>query len=146
MNYSVRGGAGIGFKTKSITNKSYWSQFFFDWLFFFTIILVMLNIINGIIVDTFQALREQNNEKEEVRENVCYICSIKRSKFEVKGLNFSDHQTYEHNILNYFHYIIKIQKTDEHDLNSMDFQVLNFIRDSRTDFFPVKKALSLNKN
>ncbi len=105
----------------------------------------MLNIINGIIVDTFQALREQNNEKEYVRENVCYICSIKRSKFEVKGLNFAEHQIIEHNILNYFHYIIKIQKTDEHDLNSMDFQVLNFIRESRTDFFPVKKAISLHK-
>ena len=103
----------------------------------------MLNIINGIIVDTFQALREQNNAKEDVRTNVCYICSIKRSKFEVKGLNFAEHQGADHNILNYFHYIIKIQKVDEHDLNSMDFQVLMFIKEFRTDFFPVKKSISL---
>jgi len=106
----------------------------------------MLNIINGIIVDTFQALREQNNEKEDVRENVCYICSIKRAKFEVKGFNFSEHQELDHNILNYFHYIIKIQKTDEHDLNSMDYQVLMFIKEMRTDFFPVKKSISLLKH
>jgi len=105
----------------------------------------MLNIINGIIVDTFQALREHNNVKEDVRQNVCYICSIKRSKFEVKGIDFDEHLNNEHNIRNYFHYIIKIQQIDEHNLNSTDFQVLNFLKDSRTDFFPVKKALSLNK-
>ena len=103
----------------------------------------MLNIINGIIVDTFQALREQNNEKEHVKNNVCYICSIDRSKFEMKGVDYDYHLQKEHNILNYFHYIIKVLRTFEQDLNSMDFEVLKAIKASSTDFFPVKKALSL---
>ncbi len=103
----------------------------------------MLNVINGIIVDTFQALREQNNLKEDIKANLCYICSLNRSKFEIKGINFNYHTLCEHSILNYFYYVFKIQLTDEQELNSLDYQVLNSIKELRTDFFPVKKALSL---
>ena len=103
----------------------------------------MLNIINGIIVDTFQALREQNNEKENVLNNVCYICSIERGDFEIKGVDYENHILKEHNVLNYFHYILKVQTSDQQNLNSMDYEVLNAMNDNRTDFFPVKKAISL---
>ena len=142
FNYGIRSGS-LGLPLKKIEEKQYWSEFIFDWVFYFILILIMLNIINGIIVDTFQALREQNNEKEHVKNNVCYICSIDRSKFEMKGVDYDYHLQKEHNILNYFHYIIKVLRTFEQDLNSMDFEVLKAIKASSTDFFPVKKALSL---
>jgi hypothetical protein len=143
INNGIRAGQGFGFPIKSINDKLYYPAFIAEWLFYFSIILIMLNIINGIIVDTFQALREQNNLKSDIQENVCYICSLNRSKFEIKGINFNYHKYTEHNILNYFFYIFKLQLTDEQDLNSLDYQVLNSIKDLRTDFFPVKKALSL---
>lgn len=142
----IRAGSGLGFSVKPFSSSLYFPEFIFEWIFYFSIILIMLNVINGIIVDTFQALREQNNLKEDIKANVCYICSLNRSKFEVKGLNFTDHTNIEHNVLNYFYYMFKIQLTDEQDLNSLDYQVLNSIRDTRTDFFPVKKALSLYAN
>lgn len=142
----VRGGAGLGFPIKSIQVKSYYYEFIFEWIFYFSIMLIMLNVINGIIVDTFQALREQNNLKEDIRENVCYICSLNRSKFEIKGVSFNNHVEVEHNVLNYFYYLLKVQQTDEQELNSLDYQVLNNIRTMRTDFFPIKKALSLGNH
>ena len=104
----------------------------------------MLNVINGIIVDTFQALREKNNNRADIIENVCYICSIKKSKFEIRGINYNHHLNNEHLIMNYFYYIIKVKYTDEQDLNSLDYQVLDSIRNLRSDFFPVKKALCLD--
>jgi hypothetical protein len=140
----IRAGAGLGFPLQSIRNKQqYFSKFIFEWIFYFSIILIMINVINGIIVDTFQALREQSNKKEDIQKNVCYICSINRSKFETRGISFHHHKFVEHNILNYFFYILKIKFTDEQDLNSLDYEVLKSIKKMRTDFFPVKKALSL---
>jgi inositol 1,4,5-triphosphate receptor type 1 len=105
--------------------------------------LIILNIINGIIVDTFQALREQNNKKDDILNNFCYICSLERAEIEIKGINYEKHIMKDHFISNYLHYLIKIQGTDEHDLNSLDSEVLKAIKEFKTDFFPNKKAKAL---
>ena len=142
FNYGIRAG-GVPFNIKIDRQDGFWSEFLFSWVFYFIIILIVLNIINGIIVDTFQALREQNNQIDEEKTNVCFICSLHRSNFEIKGIDFDYHQQHEHNIDNYFKYILKIKKTDEHDLNSIDFQVFNSIKQHKIEFFPIKKAKSL---
>ena len=146
LNNGIRAGDGVSFGVKTIYTPGYWSEFIYSWFFYFMIMLIMVNIINGIIVDTFQALREQNNEKDDAMVNVCFICSLNRQKFEIKGLSFEEHVQREHWVLNYFEYFAKIKMTDEHDLNSLDFQVLNSINAGRTDFFPIKKAKCLEKN
>ena len=112
-------------------------------MFYFILILVILNIAAGIIVDKFHDLREKNEELYEEKENVCFICSLHRSNFEIKGIDFEYHQKQEHNIENYFHYLMKINRMDEHDLNSIDFQVYNAYLQNKIVFFPIKKAKSL---
>ena len=100
----------------------------------------MLNIINGIIVDTFQELREKNNERDYKLINECYICSLDRANFEIKGISYDDHVIQSHNVVNYYVYLSKVILTDEHDLNSLDSQVLNSFKEMRIDFFPIKKT------
>ena len=142
----IRGGGGMGFPTKKITEEQYYSEFIFEWCFYFSIILILLNVINSIIVDTFQALREEANAQYETKMNICFICSLNRNVFDRKGIDFDYHKEQEHNILNYFHYLYKIIKTDEQELNSLDYQVLLSYRQTRTDFFPVNTAISINSN
>lgn len=103
----------------------------------------MLNIINGIIVDTFQELREKNNERDNKLQNECYICSLNRSNFEIKGVSYDYHVLNSHNVVNYYVYLSKVILTDEHDLNSLDSQVLHSFRDKKIDFFPIKKTKAL---
>ena len=140
----IRAGGGMGFPMKRITDPHYYSEFIFEWVFYFVIVLVFLNAINGIIVDTFQSLREEANELYEIKMNICFICSLKRGIFERIGLDFEAHKEREHNILNYFHYLLKILNTDEQELNSLDYQVLLSFRQTRTDFFPMKTSLSID--
>ena len=142
FNYGIRGG-GLPFNIKIIDQEGFWGEFIFNWIFYFILILVILNIASGIIVDKFQDLRESNEELYEEKENVCFICSLHRSNFEIKGIDFEYHQQQEHNIGNYFHYLMKINRTDEHDLNSIDFQVYNAFLQKKIEFFPIKKAKSL---
>ena len=142
FNYGIRGG-GLPFNIKIIDQEGFWGEFIFNWIFYFILILVILNIASGIIVDKFQDLREKNDELYEEKENVCFICSLHRSNFEIKGIDFEYHQQQEHNIGNYFHYLMKINRTDEHDLNSIDFQVYNAFQQKKIEFFPIKKAKSL---
>ena len=139
----IRGGAGMGFPMRKIDENRYFVEFILEWFFFFLFFLILLNVINGVIVDTFQELREKTNEENENKLNICYICSQHRGDFEKNGIDFEYHKDHEHNILNYFHYIFKVQATDEQELNSLDYQVRQSIKAKRTDFFPVNTCLSL---
>jgi len=47
---------------------------FFDLLYFFFIIIIVLNLILGVIIDTFAALRSEKQEKEDILNNSCFIC------------------------------------------------------------------------
>ena len=83
MNYGLRAGGGIGdflgytsyfndekdmFYIRMVMDMSYWMF----------LIAIFFNIILGIIVDTFGTLREQRDNMEEDKRNVCFICNIER--------------------------------------------------------------------
>ena len=149
LNSGIRGGSGMGFGIKKLGQEGYLIEFLLEWTLFFIVMLILLNIINGVIVDTFLELREKSNEENETKLNICYICSLHRTLFEKRGIDFEYHKDHEHNIMNYFDYIYKIEMTDESDLNSLDYQVRQSIKTKRTDFFPINTCVSFsnsNKN
>ena len=43
-------------------------------LFFFVVIIIVLNLIFGVIIDTFADLRSEKQQKEEIIKNSCFIC------------------------------------------------------------------------
>jgi inositol 1,4,5-triphosphate receptor type 3 len=144
-NFGLRAGS-IGLPLHSTTYKKYWNEFVLDWLFYVLVILILLNVINGIIVDTFQELREENVRIYDLSLNSCLICSLKRSKFEIKGRDFDEHVSKEHNYSNYFHYIFKIRRSDRYNLNAIDSHVLKCLEARKVDFLPIKTAKNLPMN
>jgi len=120
-------------------NSIYVPRFFFDWLFFFIINLVLLNVVNAIIVDTFQTYREDQGKRDYQERNICYICSLSKSKFEIKGYNFQTHITEEHGLENYIYFLIGIRSEDEHHLNSLQYKILKEM--SKIQFFPIKRGM-----
>ena len=144
FNNGMRAG-GLPFEMKIEEQPGFYTEFFYSWIFYFLIILIILNIVNGIIVDTFQEIRENNNTLYEEKKNTCFICQLNRTLFESNGISFDDHVRKEHNILYYFCYLFKLHKTDAHDLNSVDFQVYNSINNSKVNFFPIDRANGIEK-
>ena len=136
ITLGIRSGKGLDLSMKSINTKGYFSEFLIEWLFFFVIILVMLNIINGIIVDTFQEQREKNNIRNDAKLNRCFICHHERQYIEKNGFNSSVHMYNNHSYRNYFDYLISIQKQNKLDLNSLDFEIWKKMEMEKTDFFP----------
>ena len=139
FNDGLRAG-GVPFEPKIGSQPGFWSEFIYSWIFYFLIILIILNIINGIIVDTFQDLKEKNSKIAEEKQNICFICQLSRSQFESKGLDFNYHLSKEHNVYYYFCYLFKVKGEDVHDLNSVDFQVFNSISENKVEFFPIDRA------
>lgn len=46
----------------------------YDLLFFFVVIIIVLNLIFGVIIDTFADLRSEKQQKELILKNHCFIC------------------------------------------------------------------------
>jgi len=122
----------------------YFAKFFFDWFYFFTINLVLLNTVNAIIVDTFQTYREEQSKRDYQEKNVCYICSLSRAKFEIDGHDFVKHIKNEHSLENYIYFLIGIRFDDEHHLNSLQFKILKEM--SKIQFFPIKRGMIFEEN
>ena len=96
IDLGLRSGGGIGdvllYPSRDGEGYSkYISRFFFDLSFFIIINIILLNIIFGIIIDSFAELRNARRFKDQDRKNRCFICNIERKKFDNEGINFEKH-------------------------------------------------------
>ena len=82
LNYGLRFGGGIGelsTTTTAMWNKpNYIIKFFFDITFFLLITTIILNVVFGIIIDSFAQLREQAAFQEQDKRNVCFMCGLEK--------------------------------------------------------------------
>ncbi len=76
LNQGLRNGGGIGdvLRSPSITEPLFPARVIYDMLFFFVVIIIVLNLIFGVIIDTFADLRSEKQQKEETLKNSCFIC------------------------------------------------------------------------
>ena len=76
----LRNGGGIGdvLRPPSSTEPIFTLRLIYDMLFFFVVIIIVLNLIFGVIIDTFADLRSEKQIKEEVIKNTCFICGLER--------------------------------------------------------------------
>jgi hypothetical protein len=140
ISYGIRSGGGIGDQLPrhyfGRGNKSELHRMVFDLLWFFFVNLLMLNIILGVIVDTFKELRQENDSHEYDRENVCFICGIDKNKARSLGLDFYEHVNKDHDMWNYAFFLINLQNLQGKDMNTYELYVDNQIKNQNISFFP----------
>ena len=78
-----------------------------------------MNIVLGIIVDTFSELREHASNKSFVFyyplickeydvQHYCYICHKTNIEFEKSGTDWFYHRKYHHNLWSYVDYLVQL--------------------------------------
>ena len=60
-------------------------MWFFQYSFFVVVIVIKLNMIFGIILDTFSELRGIHSAKLTNMQNTCFICGLDRFTFDIKS-------------------------------------------------------------
>lgn len=141
------GGLGDSLVQPSLDDPTnYWGRWVFDLTFFILVNIILLNIIFGIIIDTFGDLRDQRKEELKDIEEKCFICSQSRYDFDTKGSGWFEHIYNEHNVYSYLNYIIYIQKKKTTDCNGVEKYVKELIEQKKIDFIPQGKALALESN
>ncbi|KAK6195492.1 hypothetical protein SNE40_000911 [Patella caerulea] len=115
----------------------------FDVIFFIIITTIGLNIIFGIIVDTFSELRDSKWKIDNDMKSSCFICSRENYDFERQGNGFEHHVKKEHNQWSYLFFFIHLEDTQPNDYSALELFVNNRRLRKRLDFFPLNRALSL---
>lgn len=141
-NYNLRM-AFIDPTVLSISDDFYYKRFFLETFFWMIVNLILLNAINGIIVDTFQTFREEDNVQIEQMNNVCYVCSLKRGELEMFGINFENHTKEEHLVYTYMEHLISIQYKSSFEMNYMDYFVSKLLKQELYSFIPHKECKAL---
>ncbi|CAC5372100.1 unnamed protein product [Mytilus coruscus] len=115
-----------------------------DLSFFIIVTTIGLNIIFGIIVDTFSQLRDSKWEIDKDMMNNCFICSRESYDFErqLSG-GFEKHVKEEHNQWAYLFFFLHLDNTRVNDYSALELYVYKLLQEANFDFFPLNQALSL---
>ncbi|XP_034082094.1 LOW QUALITY PROTEIN: inositol 1,4,5-trisphosphate receptor type 3-like, partial [Gymnodraco acuticeps] len=145
LNHGLRNGGGVGdvLRKPSKNEPLFPARVVFDLLFYFIVIIIVLNLIFGVIIDTFADLRSEKQKKEEILKTTCFICGLERDKFDNKTVSFEEHIKLEHNIWNYLYFIVLVREKNKTDYTGPESYVAHMINNNNLDWFPRMQAMSL---
>ncbi|XP_060713501.1 inositol 1,4,5-trisphosphate receptor type 1 isoform X2 [Tachysurus vachellii] len=145
LSHGLRSGGGVGdvLRKPSKEEPLFAARVIYDLLFFFMVIIIVLNLIFGVIIDTFADLRSEKQKKEEVLKTTCFICGLERDKFDNKTVTFEEHIKVEHNMWHYLFFIVLIKVKDSTEYTGPESYVAEMIREHNLDWFPRMRAMSL---
>uniref|UniRef100_A0A8C5LVY6 Inositol 1,4,5-trisphosphate receptor n=1 Tax=Leptobrachium leishanense TaxID=445787 RepID=A0A8C5LVY6_9ANUR len=148
LNHGLRNGGGVGdiLRKPSKDETLFPARVVYDLLFYFIVIIIVLNLIFGVIIDTFADLRSEKQKKEEVLKTTCFICGLERDKFDNKTVSFEEHIKEEHNIWNYLYFIVLVRVKNKTDYTGPESYVAQMIKSKNLDWFPRMRAMSLVSN
>lgn len=109
--------------------------------------LVLQAIVSGLIIDTFSAMREENEIINADIKDRCFICSIDKDEFEQAGISFTAHTETEHNMWKYLWFKLHLESKDPLSFSGPEFYADSQMRDQQTfvHLLPVKKSLSMDR-
>lgn len=116
-----------------------------DFIFYVLIIVIMLNIIFGIIIDTFSDLRGRKEEKESDKRSTCLICGLGRQVFEDHNVDFRDHEEDCHNRDDYVYFYCQTMDKDAGERSGYERYVYLQINSQEVAWFPNGKSLDIDQ-
>nr|XP_054606754.1 ryanodine receptor 2 [Nothobranchius furzeri] len=137
MYVGVRAGGGIGDQIEDPAGDEYEIyRIIFDITFFFFVIVILLAIIQGLIIDAFGELRDQQEQVKEDMETKCFICGIGNDYFDTVPHGFETHTLQEHNLANYLFFLMYLINKDETEHTGQESYVWKMYQERCWEFFP----------
>ncbi|XP_041852186.1 inositol 1,4,5-trisphosphate receptor type 2 [Melanotaenia boesemani] len=145
LNQGLRNGGGVGdiLRRPSKEEPLFAARVVYDLLFYFIVIIIVLNLIFGVIIDTFADLRSEKQKKEEILKTTCFICGLQRDKFDNKTVSFEEHIKSEHNMWHYLYFLVLVRVKDPTEYTGPESYVAQMIKKKNLEWFPRMRAMSL---
>ncbi|KAG1695628.1 hypothetical protein DVH05_019367 [Phytophthora capsici] len=118
----------------------------FDVSYNIFLVVLLLNLVFGVIIDTFASLRTDDQEKILDMQGRCFICSIDAYTFDRSTKRgFHDHISRDHNMWHYLYLFVHIRKKQITDYTGLELFLAMRMAKKDMSFFPTHRALSLTK-
>lgn len=119
-------------------------RFIFDNLFNIVIMIIMMNIIQGIIIDTFAVLREESERNTADRETKCFICGKDKEYIErCTNRPFMFHCAYEHNEWNYIYFVAYLKNKEGTEHTGTESSIHELVVGKDISWIPQQQGLTL---
>ncbi|KEG09002.1 inositol 1,4,5-trisphosphate receptor [Trypanosoma grayi] len=145
----LRQGGGVGdvMEEESWTSTTFLPRVSYDLIFFALVNVVFLNIMFGLIIDTFGELRDDKREKETDMRSTCFICGLDAERFEKARIGgFRAHVNQEHNMWMYLYFMSYLRRKDPNDFTGQESYVHERIQQNDLGFFPEEECLLLQED
>ena len=120
--------------------------FFYDSIALIILKLLLLEILAGLIIDTFGALRDLDISKMEDLKGSCFICGLPVEEFEKPGCaNFDTHISKEHYMWNYICYLGYLNDKEPNDYDGIEQYISRQMANSSISWIPNGKTLFLSQ-
>jgi hypothetical protein len=122
-------------------------RYLYDLTFFVVVTIGLLNLIFGIIIDTFSSIREKAAEETQIRENRCTICGLTRQEFERREAGgWTRHYKYEHNMWAYYFFLIHLDTKESTEFTGLEDYVSKCRKQRSLAWLPRRQALALEES
>jgi len=146
VDLGLREAIGTAMRAVSFNTREYYFSFIIFFSFFIFVNLISLNIVFGIIIDTFSELRGELEAREKDEKNTCFICGLDRREFEIEDKSFDYHIAVQHNIWNYVYFIMYLSNSDPLDMSGVETYVHERVTNKSSEWIPRNSTLYLSKH
>ena len=140
INNGLRWYPGVGKVLRPDSPFLHIGRYIHNYIYHFTFYLIiramMLKIVFGIILDSFNELRKKKANIEKDRKYKCFICNIEKDECEKKNKDFNEHCRKEHNLWDYANYMIMLRMAEFQDLNMVNSKCKEMILERQIKWIP----------
>lgn len=130
--------------------RAYYPDYYiyaFDNVALIVLKFLLFEILAGLIIDTFGALRDLDISKNEDLEGSCFVCGLPVEEFERPGCaDFETHINKEHYMWNYISYLAYLTEKDKNDLDGVEQHVYQQMANNSISWIPNGKTFFLNQD
>ncbi|CAM9886862.1 unnamed protein product, partial [Discosporangium mesarthrocarpum] len=119
-----------------LAGAKFYARVVFDLAYFIVLGVLLFDMVTGVIIDTFSALREETASREEALKNECICCGLRRENFIEFGQEFRQHIDEEHNLWGYLFFMHYLKDKDPSSMNGAEAFVLEQIKRKNYSWFP----------
>ena len=112
-------------------SNDYLLRILFDTTFYVWTGILLLNVVTGLMVDTFGAVREEKERRTQIKENSCFVCGLDRSRYEDLGLKNNSFQQHvdanvgEHAVWQYVYFLAYLKDKNVNKFSGIEQYVYN---------------------
>ncbi|CAD8059333.1 unnamed protein product [Paramecium primaurelia] len=154
FDWTFKANGGVGgylsdLEDENVVEKYRVGRFVFDNTSNIFLVIIMVNIVAGIIIDTFGSLREKESDKIRDIEDKCFICGNLKTIFDrltdtsSMGGGFDHHIKVNHYMWNYVFFMAYLKYKDPTDYTGIEQFVWEKIQKKDLTWFPFNKAREL---